>query len=145
MGSPSLPALHLNHPSPGSTSSQLDRQPDLPQTYEALVALNNHLKTRVSELEVVNDIFRTRVSELESSEANARRSEITRREIEAQLRIFVDEGQQREEGMKRKIQGLEGELHEAREQNAHQRKKVKVSDLVSSDDASNPGTPQSSS
>ncbi|KAK6346760.1 hypothetical protein TWF696_006871 [Orbilia brochopaga] len=141
MGSP-LPSLNLSHPSPGSTSSQHDRHSE-PPTYDQLMQENTKLKTRVSELELVNDLFRGRVGELESSEANSRRSEITRREIDAQLRINIDEGLRREEDLKRKIRELESELTEMREQDAHQRKKMRVSDLVSIDDAATPGTPQS--
>lgn len=122
VGSPLPP---MNHGSPGSTSSQ-----DHIQSYESLVAANNQLKTRVAELDLVNDLFRSRVTELENSEANARRSEITRREIEAQLRICVSEGQKREESLKRKVHDLESELKELRE-HAHQHKKMRLSDMVS--------------
>ncbi|KAK6537507.1 hypothetical protein TWF694_011691 [Orbilia ellipsospora] len=141
MGSP-LPSLNLSHPSPGSTSSQHDRHSE-PPTYDHLMQENTQLKTRVSELELVNDLFRGRLGELETSEANTRRSEITRREIDAQLRINIDEGLKREDDLKRKIRDLESELSELREQDAHQRKKMRVSDLVSIEDAATPGTPQS--
>ncbi|KAF3184010.1 hypothetical protein TWF751_000027 [Orbilia oligospora] len=142
MGSP-LPSLNLSHPSPGSTSSQHDRHHSEPPTYDQLMQENTKLKTRVSELELVNDLFRGRVVELENGEANSRRSEITRREIDAQLRINIDEGLRREEDLKRKLRDLESELAEMREQDAHQRKKMRVSDLVSIEDAATPGTPQS--
>ncbi|EPS36550.1 hypothetical protein H072_9891 [Dactylellina haptotyla CBS 200.50] len=141
MGSP-LPSLNLSHPSPGSSSSHHDRHSE-PPSYDHLMQENTKLKTRVSELELVNDLFRGRVGELESSEANSRRSEITRREIDAQLRINIDEGLRREDDLKRKIRDLESELMDMREQDAHQRKKMRVSDLVSIEDAATPGTPQS--
>ena len=57
---------------------------------------------------------------------------------------IIEEGQKREEEMKRRIEELEAELEEARSENAHQRKKMRVSDLVSIEDAATPSTPQSS-
>jgi len=39
-----------------------------------LHAQNAHLRTRVSELEVINDLFRGRVGELEQAEHEARRA-----------------------------------------------------------------------
>jgi GATA-binding protein, other eukaryote len=131
VGSPStLPAINtLNHPSPGSTSSLHDRHLENPApTLDSLIGANNKLKTRVAELELVNDLFRGRVSELETSEANARRAEITRREVEAQLRLFLDASTKREEELKRKLDDAERELTDLR--GDQQRKKVRVSDLT---------------
>jgi GATA-binding protein, other eukaryote len=75
--SPSLPGLHLNHPSPGSTSSLNDRHLEPPQTYEQLFVANTQLKTKVSELEVINIMQResaTReVSELTSEVEDLKR------------------------------------------------------------------------
>jgi len=82
----------------------------------------------VAELELVNDLFRGRVNELETSEANARRAEITRREVEAQLRLFLDASTKREEELKRKLDDAERELTDLR--GDQQRKKVRVSDLT---------------
>lgn len=57
---------------------------EAPQSYDAVVAQNNALRTRVSELEVINDLFRGRVSELESSEQEARGEvEALKRELES--------------------------------------------------------------
>lgn len=57
---------------------------EAPQSYDAVVAQNNALRTRVSELEVINDLFRGRVSELEASEQEARREvEALRKELES--------------------------------------------------------------
>ncbi|KAG0128029.1 hypothetical protein HOY82DRAFT_580361 [Tuber indicum] len=131
VGSPStLPAINtLNHPSPGSTSSLHDRHLENPAlTLDSLISANNKLKTRVAELELVNDLFRGRVSELETSEANARRAEITRREVEAQLRLCLDASVKREEELKRKLDDAERELTDLR--GDQQRKKVRVSDLT---------------
>ena len=75
--SPSLPGLHLSHPSPGSTSSLNDRHLEPPQTYEQLFVQNTQLKTKVSELEVINIMQResaTReVSELTSEVEDLKR------------------------------------------------------------------------
>ncbi|OKL58212.1 hypothetical protein UA08_06705 [Talaromyces atroroseus] len=102
-----LPALQLRQPSPGSTSSMVDRHLEAPQTYEALLAANTSLKTRVSELEVINGLFRGRVAELEQSDATARRSEMIARDSEARLRRSLEESQRREEELQRRISELE--------------------------------------
>jgi GATA-binding protein, other eukaryote len=102
-----LPALQLRQPSPGSTSSMVDRHLEAPQTYEALLAANTSLKTRVSELEVINGLFRGRVAELEQSDATARRSEMIARDSEARLRRSLDDSQRREEELKRRLSELE--------------------------------------
>ncbi|KAL7276502.1 GATA zinc finger protein 3 [Rhizina undulata] len=131
MGSQSpLPGLNvLNQPSPGSTCSLSDRHLEQPMsTLDSLITANKKLKTRVAELELVNDLFRGRVGELETSEANARRAEITRREVETQLRICLDQSTKREEDLKRRLDETERELHELR--GDHPRKKVRVSDLT---------------
>ena len=63
---------------------------------DALIAVNNKLKTRVAELELVNDLFRGRVSELESSEAAARRAEIGRKEVRRSCgRVWRQQGRGR--------------------------------------------------
>lgn len=125
-----LPALTiLNQPSPAvSTSSLSDRQSDQSMTIDSLINTNNKLKTRVAELELVNDLFRGRVGELEHCEANARRAESGRREIEAQLRQCLDASIRREEDLKRKLDNAERELSDHRGE--HQSKKVRVSDLT---------------
>ena len=71
----SLPAESFPSPAP--------QHLEAPQSYDAVVAQNNALRTRVSELEVINDLFRGRVSELESSEQEARREvDALKRELE---------------------------------------------------------------
>lgn len=92
------------------------------------MSANSKLKTRVAELELVNDLFRSRVNELEQSEANARQKEITRREVEAQLKVYLTDSTKREDELKRKLDEAERELGELR--GDHQRKKVRVSDLT---------------
>ena len=49
------------------------------------MAFNEHLKTRVSELEVINDLFRGRVAELENNETETARKleEALQRESDA--------------------------------------------------------------
>ncbi|KAL9073429.1 MAG: hypothetical protein Q9157_004763, partial [Trypethelium eluteriae] len=113
--SPSLPHFSLRHPSPvpshlSASSSQLNGAGghlEPPQTYDAIVALNTSLKTRVSELEVINDLFRGRVAELEKSEQDARDAEeVMRGELEG-LRQEVEEARQREETLKKKVEGVD--------------------------------------
>lgn len=106
--SPSLPALNLGHPSPGSTASVNDRHMEPPQTYEQLLAANNNLRTRVSELELMQMMY----SENEST---------LRRERDAALRS--------EEELKRRIQQLEEQLNEAGS-NAYPNKKLRLSDVT---------------
>lgn len=105
-----LPALQLRQPSPGSTSSVVDRHMEAPQTYESLLAANTSLKTRVSELEVINELFRGRVAELEQSDATARRSEMIVRDSEVRLRRSLEDAQRREDDLKRRISELEHQL-----------------------------------
>lgn len=71
---------------------------EAPQGYDAVVAQNNALRTRVSELEVINDLFRGRVSELEASEQEARReAEALKRELEELKKGNAGGGAEREE------------------------------------------------
>jgi GATA-binding protein len=57
-GSPSLPPMHLDRPSPRAAASLADdRHPDAPLTYDQLLAANTTLRTRVSELEVINMVY----------------------------------------------------------------------------------------
>ena len=102
-----LSSLPLQQPSPGSTSSSNERQAEVPQTYEGLLAANTSLKTRVSELEVINELFRGRVAQLEQAEANARRAEMTARDSESRLKQSLDESKKREGDLSRKISELE--------------------------------------
>jgi GATA-binding protein len=127
-----LPALQLRQPSPGSTSSLVDRHLEAPQTFEGLLASNTSLKTRVSELEVINELFRGRVAELEQSDATARRSEMIVRDSEARLRRSLDDAQRREDDLKRRIGELELQLNE-RSGNGFGEpasKKIRLSDVV---------------
>jgi GATA-binding protein, other eukaryote len=122
--SPSLPALHLSHPSPGSTTSYQDRQHEHSHPTD-LRSENTILKTRVSELEVINDLFRGRVAELESSETAAREGERRAREAENYVRRLLDESSQRESSLKRRLDELEGDGGDS-----HRSKKMRVSDIV---------------
>lgn len=125
--SPSLPSFNLRQPSPGSTSSVNGSHLEPPLPYDALLAQNTQLKTRVSELEVINDLFRGRVTELEHSEQNARRAS---RETEAHLRADLEEVRQREADLKRRLDELEAE--------GPRHKKMRLSDIVDESQASTP-------
>lgn len=137
--SPSLPALHLRQPSPGRSTSPLNGASGLevPQTYEQLIANNTALKTRVSELELINELFRGRVTQLEQDEANARRGEDMRRESEHALLQRLEESQRRENQLKHRLDTLEEQLGEQRDE-APRAKKMRVSDIVGDSEASTP-------
>lgn len=130
-----LPGLHLRHPSPGSTSSLNDRHLEPPHTYEALLAANASLRTRVNELEVINDLFRGRVAELEQ-QLNSKKEESRQHESDDKLRNVLEKTAQREMDLKRKIEDLEQELKET----SPRAKKVRLSDIV---DEGRPSTPNS--
>ncbi|MCJ1368113.1 hypothetical protein MMC16_007252 [Acarospora aff. strigata] len=139
----SLPALHLNHPSPGSIASLNDRQTEPPQTYEGLLAANTTLKTRVSELEVINDLFRGRVAELEQNDVHARNGEMIMRETDDQLRRALDEAQRRENDLKRRMDELEREVVDLRDSEPRA-KRMRLSDIVaeSAEPPSQSATPE---
>lgn len=101
--SPSLPALHLSHPSPGSTPSLNGRHLEPPLTYEDLHRENEKLKTRVSELEVIHLLTKQDLD-------NARASE---------------------EELKRRISDLENRMHER--DAGPPTKKLRLSDVVQDD------------
>ncbi|KAI9890231.1 MAG: hypothetical protein M1814_004393 [Vezdaea aestivalis] len=135
--SPSLPTLHLNHPSPGSVSSYTDRHLEPPQSYEALQSSCAALKTRVNELEVINDLFKGRVSQLEQSEHSSRHADSLRKNSEEYLRRELDEARRqiddahrREVDLKRRHNELEREVADLREAAGPRPKKMRLSDMV---------------
>ncbi|KAI9731153.1 MAG: hypothetical protein M1834_005346 [Cirrosporium novae-zelandiae] len=101
----------LSHPSPGSTASLADRHLEPPPTYESLVASNGQLKTRVSELEVINELYSGRVTQLED-----------------QMRQYVAEAQERENGLKRRLVELESEVHTWKTSEQPAAKKMRMSE-----------------
>ncbi|KAF7511960.1 hypothetical protein GJ744_003193 [Endocarpon pusillum] len=103
---PSLPALHLNHPSPGSASSLTDRHLEPPQTYDQLLHHNNQLKTRVNELELIN---------------------IMRKESEVRLQKELDTFRKNEEDLKRRLNQLEQQLNDGHMDDAHPSKRTRLS------------------
>jgi len=126
--SPSLPALHFRHPSPGSTSSQNDRHLEPPKTHDQLLQENATLKIRVSELEVINDLFRGTVVQLEQSEAHARRTENMQQGSQNQLRQLLDESRRREDDLKRRVEDLEREVSELRDSPEPSAKRPRLSE-----------------
>lgn len=137
-GSPLNAHMHLRAPSPGRSESSIngDRSMDAPQTYEQLLAANSSLKTRVSELEVINELFRGRVTQLEQDEANARRGEEMRRDAELQARGLLEDSQRRENQLKRRLDDLEREVAELRDNSGPPSKKMRVADMVGGDSES---------
>lgn len=106
-GSPSLPPLNLNQPSPTNIEGA--------GSYEAIMAANTNLRTRVSELEVINMVY----SDNENSLRSERDSAIRER----------DE-------LKRKVEDLERQLKDSNDL-ARPNKRVKTSneETPSSEDA----------
>ena len=100
-----LPAF-IRQPSP-STSSVNGHATALepPNSYEALQAQNQLLRTRVSELEVINDLFRGRVTELEQAEQEVRR---TKDEVVERFKFDLDAANARVEGLLKRLGELEG-------------------------------------
>lgn len=103
-------------------------------TYSDMHNANNgaHLKTRVSELEVINDLFRGRVAELESSEQEARRSESMAREETSRMKRDLDAALAREESLKRRVEDLEAQINGDHEGS---RKRTRMSDASELSDA----------
>lgn len=107
---------HLRHTSPGSTSAFIDRHLEPPHTYDGLLQANTALKTRVSELEVINDLYRGTVTQYEQGGA-APQAEMVPRESEAQqLRQLLEQSQRREQELKQKVEELEHEVADLREE-----------------------------
>lgn len=132
--SPSLPALHLRQPSPGSTTSLNDRHLEPPPTYDSLFQSNTSLKTRVSELEVINDLFKGRVHELEQNDQRAR-------EMHNQLTQALDRAHFRENDLKRRLDEAEREVADLRELDSHPHaKRMRISDVSEYPDPPQPLT-----
>jgi GATA-binding protein, other eukaryote len=122
--SPSLPALsHLRHPSPGSTSSLNDRHLEPPHSYETLQQQNINYKTRISELEVINELFRGRVQQLEENEAR-------NKETQDQLKLAIEQAQNRENILKRRLEDLEKEMADLKESSPPRAKRPRLSEAT---------------
>ncbi|KAI7201114.1 hypothetical protein KC316_g3219 [Hortaea werneckii] len=119
--SPNLPAFNLRQPSPSATSLNGTSQLEAPQTYDGLMGQNSHLRTRVSELEVINDLFRGRVGELENSEQEARREANSKREENERLKSDIETERRKVEDLQKRVAELEGE-------GSPTRKRARVSD-----------------
>ena len=112
--SPSLPAF-IRQPSPSASSinghaSNLEP----PNSYDALQAQNQLLRTRVSELEVINDLFRGRVTELEQAEQEARRSERVKDEQVERYKSDLDTANARVDDLQKRLAELESQSTPAR-------------------------------
>jgi GATA-binding protein, other eukaryote len=105
--SPSLTTFR--QPSPSALSLNGTSNLEQPQSHEALVAQNSHLRTRVSELEVINGLFRGRVAELEQSHEEARRTEKRHEEEIERLRSDAETAEHRLADALKRI----GELEDA--------------------------------
>lgn len=126
--SSSLPGFTLRHPSP-SPSSVNGSHIEPHQPYGDLAGSNGHLKTRVSELEVINDLFRGRVSELEQSEQESRRQEGLAREAASRYKADLETALSRESDLKRRLQEVEAELQTYKTQEQPQ-KRARLSDAA---------------
>lgn len=112
--SPSIPTLHLRHPSPSPGVSVHGSQSERPMTYDAL-------KTRVSELEVINNLYRETNSQLQQTDDNTRRLQ---QESETRLRHLLEQSQAREMALKRRIEDLESEIAGLRDEPRTKRQRL---------------------
>lgn len=113
---------------------------DAPQTAEQLIASNSSLKTRVRELELINELFRGRLSQLEQQEAAARRGNEVAGEEQNQLRAQIklteenqatlvaqlEDSHSRERSLKRRLDDLELELQQLRDDGHKPNKKQRI-------------------
>lgn len=111
--SPAMPSIQLRNPSPGSISSTNDRHLEPPKPYDELLQDNTHLKTRVSELEVINELYKGTVHQYQQG-GNAPQAEMISRSSEDELRQLLQQSQQREESLKHQVEQLEQEITELR-------------------------------
>ncbi len=139
-----LPNFALRQPSPSPSSMNGSASLEPPLSYDALLAANNVLKTRVSELEVINGLFRGRVAELERCEEEAQRAVAAARDAEMAARKELHElGETlgRELGLKRRPDDIDPELDadsaDLRDGQPRQ-KKMRLSDIVDESRASTP-------
>jgi GATA-binding protein, other eukaryote len=137
--SPSLPALHLRHPSPGSVASLVDRHLEPPQSYDALQQSNTSLKTRVSELEVINGLFKGRVHELERAESMQRQALEQSQARETDLRRRLEELERQVLGLRRDTPPLSGskrrldidaDLSNPRDESPPYAKRIRIPDAM---------------
>lgn len=94
-------------------SSINDRHLEPPKPYEELLQDNTHLKTRVSELEVINDLYKGTVNQYQQG-GNAPQAEMISRNSEDELRQLLQKSQQREEALKHQVEELEQEIADLR-------------------------------
>lgn len=127
--SPSLPSFALRQPSP-SAASMNGNHVEHNHAYADPVANSSHLKTRVSELEVINDLFRGRVAQLEQSEQAARRTADLARDAADRYRADLDASLSREQDLKRRVDQLEEELDALRGHSAAPSKRARLSDVA---------------
>ena len=112
--SPNLPAFNFRQPSPSASSLNGASHLEAPQTYDALSAQNSHLRTRVSELEVINDLFRSRVGELENIEQEARRAANAKEEENRRLGSDLETANRQLAEMQKRVAELEAQESPAR-------------------------------
>ena len=128
--SPPLPNIPIRPPSPGSSSSNADRHLEPPQTYDGLLQANSALKTRVNELEVINGLYQGHVRQYQQDQQPpAPQAEMIPQDSsdEASLRQLLQQSQQREEDLNRRLEELERELAEARGEEPPAAKRARTS------------------
>jgi GATA-binding protein len=136
--SPNLPSFALRQPSPSvaSLNGTTNGNGDSNQSYDALSAHNNQLRTRVSELEVINDLFRGRVAQLEQSEQDARRSEKAKDEEVLRLRTDLEAMQAKAAELERRLAEIDGQ----RDDGGSPRKRQRMDEEVTERPAETNGT-----
>lgn len=131
--SPSLPSFALSQPSPSAASLNGGSHLEQSHVYPDPSTHSSHLKTRVSELEVINDLFRGRVAELEQSEQAARRNAEISRDNADRYKADFEASLSRESTLKRRIDDLQAELDAYKSQAVHPTKRARLSDIVRDD------------
>jgi len=87
----------------------MDRHLEPPQTYDQLLHVNNQLKTRVNELELIN---------------------MMRKESEVRLQKELSTMHQTEDEMKRRIDQLEQQINDHNTRDAHPAKRTRLSETT---------------
>jgi GATA-binding protein len=126
--SPNLPSFALRQPSPSvaSLNGTTNGNGDSNQSYDALSAHNNQLRTRVSELEVINDLFRGRVAQLEQSEQDARRNEKAKDEEVLRLRTDLEAMQAKAAELEKRLAEIDGQRDDGGSPRKRQRMEEEV-------------------
>ena len=96
---------------------------------DALSTQNQHLRTRVSELEVINDLFRGRVSELEQAEQGARRDAVMKDEEVARYKADLATANMKVADLQKRVAELESRQQSENTSRKRTRRTVAAEDV----------------